>query len=304
MAGKISFYGQELNTYRANFHMHSTNSDGLYRLDEAVALYRDAGYDILAATDHYRTNRVSEIDCGDLLLISGMEFHPVGPRGLTLHLVALNVPEYFSNPSFLSCQEAIEDVREVGGECILAHPYWCGLNSSDIMQIANLLALEVYNTDTCYIGKGCSVQVWDNVLQLGYHLPGIAVDDTHGPRDLFGGWTMVCAREKTAASVMEALRNGAFFATQGPVFRKLSFANHIFSVECSPCEELLIMGDCSFGICGNMPGFQAKTPAERNASREITHFEAEIPVAPALTYLRCQIRDRNGKYAWSSPVRL
>jgi hypothetical protein len=304
MTAKINFYGQELNTYRANFHMHSTNSDGRYGLDEIVNMYREEGYDILAATDHCRTNDVNAVDCGDLLLLSGMEFHPVGPRGLRLHLVALNVPEDFEDPSDLPYQEAINLVKRAGGECILAHPYWSGFNSNDIMEIKNLIALEVYNTDTRYIGKGNSVQVWDNVLQMGYHLSGVAVDDTHNPRDFFGGWTMVCAKEKTAAAVMAALKGGAVFATQGPVFRKLSFENRIFSVECSPCEELVIMSNCSFGICGNMSGFQARTPVERNDSQEITRFEAEIPQAPTLTYLRCQIKDKDGKYAWSSPIKI
>ena len=38
--------------YKANFHCHSTNSDG--RLDPAsvVTFYQNAGYDILSITDH------------------------------------------------------------------------------------------------------------------------------------------------------------------------------------------------------------------------------------------------------------
>ncbi|MDD5596330.1 MAG: CehA/McbA family metallohydrolase [Victivallaceae bacterium] len=304
MTAKISFYGRELNTYRANLHMHSTNSDGVYSLGELIDLYGKEGYDVLAATDHYRTNKVSETDSGKLLMLSGMEFHPVGPRGLRLHLLAINIPEDFEDPSSLPYQEAIDAVRAVGGECILAHPYWCGLNCSDIMQIKNLTALEVYNSDTRFIGKGNSVQVWDNILQLGYHLPAVAVDDTHRARDFFGGWTMICAGEKTVSSVMEALKNGTYFATQGPVFHKLNFENNVFSVECSPCEELIVMSDCSFGICGSMSGLKAQNPAESKDSCEITHFETEIPDAPTLTYIRCQIKDKNGRYAWSAPVRI
>jgi len=304
MTAKINFYGEELNTYKANFHMHSTVSDGKLPLTETMNLYRQEGYDILAATDHYKANRVSEIDTGDLLLMSGMEFHPDGPRGIRLHLVAINVPEDFKNPSELPYQEAIGAVRSAGGECILAHPYWSGFNSNDIMGIKNIIAIEVYNTDTRYIGKGYSVQTWDELLQLGYHLPGVAVDDTHNPRDFFGGWTMICAKEKTPTAVMDALKSGSFYASQGPDFHKLSFENNIFSVECSPCEELIVMSNGSFGRCGNMSGFEATTPAERNNTKEITSFETEIPADAGLTYLRCQIKDKKGRYAWSSPIKL
>jgi hypothetical protein len=304
MTAKINLYGEELNTYKANFHMHSTVSDGKFSMAELIDLYQEQGYDILAATDHYVTNPVSKIDSGGLLLMSGMEFHPDGPRGIKWHLVALNVPEDFKNPSELPCQEAIEAVRKAGGECILAHPYWSGFNCADLMGIKNLIALEVFNTDTRYIGKGCSVQLWDNLLQMGCHLPAVAVDDTHNPRDFFGGWTMICAKEKTPTAVMDALKSGSLYASQGPDFHKISFENNIFSVECSPCEEIIVMSNGSFGRCGNMSGFEAATPEERNDTKEITSFETEIPADIGLTYLRCQIRDKKGRYAWSSPVRL
>jgi len=301
MTAKINFYGEELNTYKANFHMHSTSSDGKYPMTELINLYREQGYDILAATDHYITNPVGKIDSGDLLLMSGMEFHPQGPRGIRLHFVALNVPEDFKDPSKLSYQEAIEAVRTAGGECILAHPYWSGLNCADIMGMKNLIAIEVFNNNTHYIAKGYSMQVWDNLLQLGYHLTAVATDDTHDPRDFFGGWTMICSKEKTSKAVMTALKSGSFYASQGPDFHKLSFENNIFSVECSPCEEIIVISNGSCGYCGNMPGFGTTTPGETNETKEITSYEIEIPADAGLTYLRCQIRDKGGKYAWSSP---
>jgi len=304
MTAKIDFYGEELNTYKANLHTHSTSSDGKISLPEIVNIYRKEGYDILAATDHRTTNRVSEIDSGDLLLMSGMEFHPAGPRGIMLHLVALNVPEDFENPSELPYQEAIERVRQAGGECILAHPYWSGFNCVDIMKIKNIIGIEVYNTSTRYIGKAYNMQVWDNILQLGYHLPGVAVDDTHNPRDFFGGWTMICAKEKTSTAVMNALKSGSFYASQGPDFHKISFENNIFSVECSPCEELIVMSNCNCCFCGNMSGLEATTPEERYETKKITSYEVEIPTNRGLTYLRCQIRDKEGRYAWSSPIKL
>ncbi len=42
----------EVNTYIANFHSHTVMSDGRAEPDELIYLYADAGYDILAVTDH------------------------------------------------------------------------------------------------------------------------------------------------------------------------------------------------------------------------------------------------------------
>ncbi|MDD5728530.1 MAG: CehA/McbA family metallohydrolase [Victivallales bacterium] len=301
---EIDFYGEKLNVYKANLHMHSTTSDGRYPLPTLVELYREKGYDILAATDHRTTNRVSEIASGDLLLLSGIEIHPAGPRGILLHLVALNVPEDFADPSHLPYWEAIERVREAGGECILAHPYWCGLNCADIAEIENFIAIEVYNTSTRYIGKAYNMQIWDELLETGRHLPAIAVDDTHNTHDFFRGWTMICARENTVTAVMEALKNGSFYASQGPFIHAINFKDNVFSIECSPCEEIIVMSDRSFGFCGTVPGFKAATLDEANKTREMTSFTTKIPDDLGLTYIRCQLKDGNGNYAWSSPLKL
>ena len=35
-----------------DFHIHTTWSDGEYSIDEVVALYGEAGFDVIAITDH------------------------------------------------------------------------------------------------------------------------------------------------------------------------------------------------------------------------------------------------------------
>ncbi len=38
--------------YKGNLHTHTTCSDGVRSPEEAIAAYREAGYDFLAITDH------------------------------------------------------------------------------------------------------------------------------------------------------------------------------------------------------------------------------------------------------------
>ena len=80
---KISFYGKELPVFKSSLHIHSTVSDGSFSPDEVIKLYAEAGYDVLAFTDHYKTNPVSTYDGRGMTLISGAEIHPVGPRNVS-----------------------------------------------------------------------------------------------------------------------------------------------------------------------------------------------------------------------------
>ena len=42
------------NRLKINLHLHTTQSDGHKTPEEAAAIYREAGYDIIAITDHWK----------------------------------------------------------------------------------------------------------------------------------------------------------------------------------------------------------------------------------------------------------
>lgn len=295
-------FGTSEPCFKSNLHTHSTTSDGKFSPRELARLYCDAGYDIIALSDHYKTNQSDFTDGIDILNIGAMEYHPVGPRGIRLHLVALSVPVDFENPSELPYQEAIETVREAGGESILAHPYWSGLNSDDIMKINNIIGIEVYNTSTRYIGKALNMQIWDNILDLGKMLPAVAVDDTHNPKDLFRGWSIVCAQERSPEAVLDALCRGAFYSSMGPEFFRLEFDGEYFNMECSAVEEIIFIGARNLGRCGGTDGFDAVIDNEGRLKTEKKSYTAcKMQIPSGFRYVRCQVVDSRGRYAWSNP---
>ena len=83
----------EGNWYKANLHCHTTKSDGDATVKERVEQYRNAGYDILALTDHRVTNEVAGLSDDDFLVISGIESHPLIKPDGGYHLVCLNVTD-------------------------------------------------------------------------------------------------------------------------------------------------------------------------------------------------------------------
>ena len=72
--------------------------------------YRGLGYDVVAVTDHWKTNDLSGLGDEGFLVINGMESHPKGN-----HFVCLNLPEGFDIKKDMDPQKAIDSVNAVGG---------------------------------------------------------------------------------------------------------------------------------------------------------------------------------------------
>ena len=158
-------------------------------------------------------------------------------------------------------------------------------------------AMEIYNTECRGINREYNLQTWDELLFDGYRVPGIAVDDVHSERNLFGGWTVICAREKSREAVMDALRKGEFYASQGPEFHSITLEGDILKAEFSPCEHACFIRKTTGTRYWGKPGEEGKTP--------LTSMELDISKFRGQNYyVRCCIRDAQGKYAWSNPVYL
>lgn len=302
----ISYYGKKLLSLKANLHTHSTRSDGTFAPEEVIRLYSEAGYDVLSLTDHRTTQDISRYDSRNLLLIPGIEVHPGHDRHdrPKWHVVGINVPLGFKHThpenEGMTVQQTIDALREAGALAFLAHPNWCGFSSADLLPLTGYSGIEVYNTECRGIGRAYSIQTWDELLGEGRDVNAIAVDDMHGPGSLFKGRTVICAEERTPESVLDALRKGNFYASQGPEFRRLSFENGIFSAEFTPVENAHLVMTASRGKTAAQPDRDGPgTPL-----REVDRMEFDLNDIPKGTYFRCQIVDRHGRFAWSNPIRI
>ena len=302
---KMFLNGKERNVYKVNLHTHTTNSDGFFPPDELCCLYRLSGYDALALTDHCKTNKISDLKKVlqekhrfDMPLISGIELHPNGPRGIVWHILALGVPEDFYG-EYESGFAAAQAVRDVGGLVFAAHPYWCGLTSQDILdELGEIHGTEVYNASCRYIGKEYNMNTWDELLDAGSR-PGLAlaVDDCHNLSMIGMGWTMVAADELTSDALLDSLRKGDFYSSQGPEFKRIEIRDGHFIAEFTPAVSAVIVSNRSAGRCGTVPNW----PLPWNECGEVTSLDIDVSDMPKGSYVRCQIRDAAGKMAWSMP---
>ena len=278
--------------FKANLHTHSTESDGQATPAERVAQYGEQGYEVLALTDHWVSNDAAGMGDDGVLVLRGIEMHPAGGDGaLQYHLVGLNVPEGFKADEQSGANELIETVRQLGGEVVLAHPYWCGHNINHCLAMKGYVAVEVYNATCGRIGKAYSSVVWDDLLDAGRVVPAVGVDDVHYAVDLFKGWTMIKAQELTVEAVMGALREGCFYASCGPVIEDFRLVGDKVRVQCTPVREIHFMSQRASG--GSVYAEDGET---------LTTAEGQLAVA--LGYVRAEVVDELGRRAWTNPIML
>ena len=83
----IDMFGKK--RMKLGLHQHTTRSDGRLSPEAVAALYRDAGYDAIALTDHWIYGEADTIS--GLPILSGAEYH-VGARDAGMgiyHIVCL-----------------------------------------------------------------------------------------------------------------------------------------------------------------------------------------------------------------------
>lgn len=279
--------------FKANLHTHTNTSDGELSPAEQIERYVTAGYDILALTDHHGTNNIAPLVRNDIMVVSGMEYHPLCPGNpIEYHLVALNVPHGFTLTDKTDAAACVREVRAAGGESILAHPFWNGLTLEQMLRVRDVVAVEVYNSSCDYTGRAVAENEWSQCLAQKWHLPCVASDDSHWRTlpDFFMGWTWLKMPELTVPALLNALRSGACYASTGPEIRDFRIENGMVRLQTSPAAAVHFM-------CGPGGGQGCRIlPAD---GESIT--SAEIPV-PKWPFVRAVVTDARGKRAWSNPI--
>jgi hypothetical protein len=277
--------------YKGNLHTHTTQSDGRHSPEEQCAWYKSHGYDFIAITDHWVHTRGTKSASGDWLTLTGSELHGPGYHMLALGLRELPAAALEADPSALAAE-----VRRLGGLPFFAHPYWTGQASASVCATRVIVGIEVYNSVCDHlIGKGYSRVQWDEALATGARLWGLAVDDSHGYVNEEGfGFIMVRAQTFDEASLLEAIRTGAFYASTGPAITDLRLTTDengqpALSVNCSPCRFITFYGA---GPTGSR--FAA------NNGEEIS--QAVMTISEEQVFLRVECEDQAGRIAWSNPL--
>ena len=236
--------------FKGNLHTHTNKSDGDSSPETVVDWYSNNKYDFLVLSDH---NHLTILDSNQtkLLLIPGEEITLNLPY--TIHINAIGIKKVIEptlrSTKVKTLQANIDNIINSGGLAEINHPnFRWALNEKDLVQVRGAHFIEVfngnYNTHNYGGGGKKSVEeMWDEMLSKKIKIWGVAVDDSHHFKEEFAphrhnpgrGWVEVFAKNLSEKNILDSMRNGNFYFSNGVKFKKINIDKEKI--------ELLISGD-------------------------------------------------------------
>ncbi|MHC4563427.1 MAG: CehA/McbA family metallohydrolase [Planctomycetota bacterium] len=281
--------------YKAALHTHTSSSDGAWTPEVAAEMYRKKGYDVLALTDHERSNDIRGLSGPDFLVINGIELHPLFPgrKCRNHHIVGLGVPHGYpqSRAAQKDVGECMKQIEDLGGIAILAHPPGVNVRPHLYADMPGLTAFELWASHQAKDGADDRERQWAEGLDAGIYLPAVATDDAHVDADVGTAWTWVKARSLSKRSVLAAIRTGACYASTGPEIKDFRATAETVEVRCSACVTITLLGP-------------AGKRAERRAPSKARGISVLSIPRPDWPFVRAVSVNRAGRKAWTNPILL
>ena len=301
----FEFFNNSGKFFKGNLHGHSNHSDGKLSPEEVCNAYIEKGYNFISITDHFLEMfnypiTLPELEMQNFTVIPGAELHTskMG-NGELWHILALGLNDKLkppNQPNFLinNKSENIESLSsrlfESGAFVSLTHPEWNGMALQDTLKVKKVHAIEIYN-HSCAIecDRGSGVAVLDQILNHGKEINIIATDDSHFHiNDAFGGWVMVKSDSNSKEAILEALKKGHYYSSQGPDFKNIRLQNGKLEVVCTPVEKIIVNG------YGSASTYKYKNDMESAIFN--------LGLLPQKKWLRITIIDKKGNRAWTNPI--
>lgn len=187
-----------------------------------------------------------------------------------------------------SIQETINRANAMGFLVQFNHPNWSLNTREDYMNLKGLWSLEIFNYLTeIETGAEYCVNLYDDMLREGHRLFCSMGDDNHNLEGSiegsFGGFDYIGASSLTYENIFNALKEGNFYGSMGPIIKSLSYDKDEKKVyvECSEAVDIIC-------VCYN---------------RYFMHYAGEnltsavFVLADDEKYFRIAVKDKYGRYA-------
>ena len=279
---------------KINFHTHTTVSDGKKTPEEAAAIYKAAGYDAIAITDHYIFSEGGSLS--GLRILSGVEYDVYvchGRRGV-YHILALGCTREpdVKREDALSAEAVVARILEAGGTPVLAHPAWSLNQPESALDLSDVVLTEIYNSvsDAGESSRPYSGCFADLAACLGKPMLLLATDDTHyyaGEDETKCAVMVECEENATEAEILDAVRAGKFYATQGPEVH-IALEGDEVVVRSSPVSRISLFSSAAW-VAGNCVRGENLTEHRRK-------------ILPHEKFIRAEVTDAEGQMAFTNYI--
>lgn len=280
--------------YKIGLHLHTTLSDGKCTPAEVARIYKEAGFDAIAITDHWKYYPEGELE--GLKIISGCEYNLGGGDTVegVMHIVAIGMREDIKFPVRpVSRQEVIDAIKEKGGMAVLAHPAWSLNTVADVEELHGFDMLEIYNSvsGVHQSTRPYSGYIADVLANRGIVFPLTATDDAHyyDGTDETISYIVADCRSLATEDIFDAIRNRRFYATQGPRLHVRREGDRIIA-DCSECVLISFFSNLSW------------TGDRSHSGEGLTH--AEYKIKDNDRWVRVEVKDALGREAWSNIIEI
>ncbi len=292
--------------FKGNLHTRSNRSDGVLEPFDVCEKYKKNGYNFICLSDHlvelygYPLVDTSAYRTAEFTTLIGAEVHSDQMKnGEIWHLLAVGLPLDFTPPkaphfkpipNMESASHLARRCVEAGAFLSIAHPQWSGLTLEDARLIDVAHAVEIYNHGSAVeCDRGGGLSILDLLLTEGKKLNLIASDDAHfKQKDYFGGWVMVKAKKNSPDDILESLKKGSFYSSQGPDFFDIEINLKNILIKTSPVASVIVLGRVS--------------AAEAVQGSDLTESIISLDRFYSCDWIRVAIVDSNGRKAWSNPI--
>ena len=159
-------------------------------------------------------------------------------------------------------------------------------------------AIEVYNHNGAMAAipdRANGAYMLDGLLEKGHKVLVNAGDDAHfgHPLDRFGGWVEVHCEGLHPEALLESMKDGRYYSTQGPELLELIVDGARLRVKTSEAYAISLTGG----------GDRWQSGSERHGEVGAPIMEAEFDLSPFRgSYCRITVVDQAGRRAWSNPI--
>lgn len=130
-------------------------------------------------------------------------------------------PDFVREYTPESVNMVMRECKKLGFFVTYNHPRWSLENYSVYSKYDEMNGLELMNGGSMVEGYiEHNQQVFDDLLSQGKKVFAIAGDDNHGTWDTLVCWTVIRSKDLSYESVANALKNGDFYATNGPEIKE------------------------------------------------------------------------------------